>query len=30
MSAKGMGEEMMKGMEASIGMQGMADMAKVE
>ena len=28
MSAKGMGEEMMKGMEASIGMQGMADMAK--
>ena len=28
MSAKGMGEEMMKGMEASIGMEGMADMAK--
>ena len=28
MSAKGMGEEMMKGMETSIGMQGMADMAK--
>ena len=28
MSAKGMGEEMMKSMETSIGIQGMADMAK--
>nr|ABL97347.1 hypothetical protein ALOHA_HF1045G01.0014 [uncultured marine bacterium HF10_45G01] len=28
MSAKGMGDEMMKSMEANIGIQGMADMAK--
>jgi hypothetical protein len=28
MSAKGMGEEMMKSMETNIGMQGMTDMAK--
>ena len=28
MSAKGMGDEMMKSMEANIGMQGMTDMAK--
>ena len=28
MSAKGMGDEMMKNMEANIGMQGMTDMAK--
>ena len=28
MSAKGMGEDMMKSMEANIGIEGMADMAK--
>ena len=28
MSAKGMGEEMMKSMEGSIGIQGMADMTQ--